>query len=233
MLVREAGFTPLGLVLGSSVFHIGMQYGNWKQNMELGMLSQAMYQARWLAMERMQAEAHALGAHGIVGVRVVIRPQAWGEAISEFLAIGTAIVADETDVDWHGPNGRPFTSDLSGADFWKLLRTGYAPLGLVMGTCVYHVAHRGLLQSMQQAGRNVEIPQFTQAIYDAREIALSRMQAEAGAVGAQGIVGATVVEHPHVWGHHATEFFAMGTAVRSIKDDHVVPAPQLVLGVNG
>ena len=102
-----------------------------------------------------------------------------------------------------------------------------------MGTCVYHVAHRGLMQSISQAGQNAEIPQFTQAIYDAREIALSRMQAEASAVGAQGIVGATVTEHPHVWGHHATEFFAMGTAVRSIKDDHIVPAPVLTLGLNG
>ena len=38
--------------------------------------------------------------------------------------------------------GRPFTSDLSGQDFWTLLRTGHRPVGMVMGSCVYHVAHQ-------------------------------------------------------------------------------------------
>ena len=48
-----------------------------------------------------------------------------------------------------------------------------------MGSCVYHVAHRGTLQSMAQTGRNVELPNFTQALYDARELAMQRMQTEA------------------------------------------------------
>ncbi|MGC8473475.1 MAG: heavy metal-binding domain-containing protein, partial [Candidatus Dormibacteria bacterium] len=38
-------------------------------------------------------------------------------------------------------------------------------------------------------GRNVEIPQFTEALYDARELAMSRMQAEAEQLQAEGIVG--------------------------------------------
>jgi len=48
--------------------------------------------------------------------------------------------------------GKPFTSDLSGQDFWTLLQTGYFPQGLVMGTCVYHIAHRGIGQTL---GRRV------------------------------------------------------------------------------
>ena len=65
--------------------------------------------------------------------------------------------------------GRPgsiFTSDLSGQDFWTLLQTGYAPLGMVMGTCVYHVAHRSLGNVLSNIGQNTELPQFTQALYD-------------------------------------------------------------------
>jgi uncharacterized protein YbjQ (UPF0145 family) len=55
LLVREAGFRPLGLVLGSSIYHVGLQIGRWSQNMELDTLSQAMYHARELAMSRMEA----------------------------------------------------------------------------------------------------------------------------------------------------------------------------------
>ncbi|MCW2525521.1 MAG: hypothetical protein JWM76_381, partial [Pseudonocardiales bacterium] len=61
LLVREAGFRPVGLVLGSSIYHIGAQNSNWGKNMELTVLSQAMYHARELAMTRMEAEAYALG----------------------------------------------------------------------------------------------------------------------------------------------------------------------------
>jgi hypothetical protein len=66
------------------------------------------------------------------------------------------------------------TSDLSGQDFWTLLQAGYAPLGLVMGTYVYHIAHQRFWQSMGNIGQNVEIVQFTEALYDARELAMSR-----------------------------------------------------------
>src|SRR5690349_24812067 len=69
LLVREAGFRPLGLVLGSSIYHVGFQFGRWSRNQELDTLSQAMYHARELAMSRMEAEADQLEADGIVGVR--------------------------------------------------------------------------------------------------------------------------------------------------------------------
>lgn len=232
LLVREAGFRPLGLVLGSSIYHIGAQTSNWGQNMELTVLSQAMYHARELAMTRMEAEAHALGADGIVGVRLHVKPQEWGTGISEFIAIGTAVLAEADEqkaLVWKDNRGRPFTSDLSGQDFWTLLQSGYAPVGMVMGTCVYHVAHRKFGQMLSNIGQNAEIPQFTQALYDARELAMGRMQSEAHTLGAEGIVGVTLTEHSHVWGQHAMEFYAIGTAVRPLRADHVVPPPQMVV----
>src|SRR6266516_5850536 len=66
LLVREAGFRPLGLVLGSSIYHVGLQIGRWGKNSELDVLSQAMYHARELAMTRLEAEADALAADGVV-----------------------------------------------------------------------------------------------------------------------------------------------------------------------
>ncbi|HEY7046245.1 MAG TPA: heavy metal-binding domain-containing protein [Jatrophihabitantaceae bacterium] len=230
LLVREAGFRPLGFVMGTSVYHIGLQTSNWGQNMELGVLSQAMYHARELAMTRMEAEAYALGADGIVGVALAVRLREWGAHIAEFIAIGTAVVGDEPPPSgsWRDNRGRPFTSDLSGQDFWTLLEAGYAPLGLVMGTCVYHIAHQRMGQMIRNAGQNVELPQFTQGMYDARELAMGRMQAEARARAAEGVVGFKLTEHDHAWGH-ATEFFAVGTAVRPLRDDHVVTPPNMVV----
>jgi uncharacterized protein YbjQ (UPF0145 family) len=234
LLVREAGFRPLGFVLGTSMYHVGFQAGNWNQNMELGVLSQAMYHARELAMTRMEAEAHALGADGIVGVKLQVHRREFGEDIAEFIAVGTAVIGDAPPASgtWRNVKGRPFTSDLTGQEFWTLLKSGYAPLGLVMGTCVYHIAHQGMRQAFRNIGQNVEIPQFTQALYDARELAMGRMQAEASAVQAEGVVGFTLNEHNHSWGYHTTEFFAIGTAVRPLRAEHVVPEAQIVVVVN-
>jgi uncharacterized protein YbjQ (UPF0145 family) len=235
LLVREAGFRPLGLVLGSSIYHVGLQLGRWSQNMELDTLSGAMYHARELAMTRMEAEAAALGADGVVGVRLDIEFKEFGNDLAEFIAVGTAVKADEAHArtpdgfTWRNNKDQPFTSDLSGQDFWTLLAAGYAPLGMTMGTCVYHIAHQRFAQRVSNVGANAEIPQFTEALYDARELAMSRMQAEAEALGAEGIVGVQLRSLPHKWGGHTTEFFAIGTAVRPIREDHEIATPQLVL----
>ncbi|HEY0533825.1 MAG TPA: heavy metal-binding domain-containing protein [Actinoplanes sp.] len=232
LLVREAGFRPLGLVLGSSIYHVGIQFGRWSKNQELESLSQAMYHARELAMTRMEAEADALGADGIVGVRLDIEFKEFGSDLAEFIAIGTAVKGDAapaTGGTWRNKHNQPFTSDLSGQDFWTLIQAGYAPLGMTMGTCVYHIAHQRFWQAMGNIGQNVEIPQYTEALYDARELAMSRMQAEAEALEAEGIVGVQMLSNTHRWGGHTTEFFAIGTAVRPLRADHVIAKPQLVL----
>src|SRR6202040_3230140 len=93
VLLGEAGFEPLGFVVGSSIYHIGLQIGRWAQNQELQVLTQAMYNARELAMTRMQAEADHLGADGIVGVQLRLQSYVWGQGVLEFIAAGTAVRA--------------------------------------------------------------------------------------------------------------------------------------------
>jgi uncharacterized protein YbjQ (UPF0145 family) len=231
LLVREAGFDPVGLVVGSSIYHIGYQMANWSQNQEMDVLTQAMYHARELAMTRMEEEADALGADGIVGVRLEVTRHEWGESLAEFVAIGTAIRSRDGK-HFRNAHGMPFTSDLSGQDFWTLLHSGYRPVGMVMGNCVYHVSRQGLGQWFGRVGRNVEMTNYTQALYDARELSMERMQSEAVSLQAQGVVGAQIVENSHGWGSHIIEFFAIGTAVVSIADDHLIQAPSLSLLLN-
>jgi uncharacterized protein YbjQ (UPF0145 family) len=232
LLVKAAGFEPLGFVVGSSIYHIGYQQSNWKSSEEMIVLSRAMYEARELAMTRMEEEADQLGADGVVGVRLTIGRYDWGESMAEFIAMGTAVRHAGGQVH-RAPDGRPFTSDLSGQDFYKLLLAGHRPLSLVMGSCVYHVAHQSMRQSFRQLGQNVEMPNFTQALYDARELAMERMQKEAEMVQAEGIVAVRLEEASHGWGSHVIEFFAVGTAITPVEGAGEVPKPNLTLSVDG
>src|SRR5580704_11356768 len=120
LLVKEAGFQPLGLVMGSSIYSISAQHLAQAQPGEVVALTQSLYQSRELAMERMEAEADALGADGIVAMRLTVAVHAWGTNIIEFLAIGTAVRHLEAQGSFRTPEGKPFTSDLSGQDFWTI-----------------------------------------------------------------------------------------------------------------
>jgi uncharacterized protein YbjQ (UPF0145 family) len=236
VLLGEAGFEPLGFVVGSSIYHIGLQAAKWSQNQELTMLTQAMYNARELAMTRMEAEAEHLGADGIVGVQLRMQTYVWGQDVLEFLATGTAVRAVDAAGAHRTPAGRAFTSDLSAQDFFRLLAGGSVPVSFVLGTCVYHIAHQGVMQSLRQMGQNQEMMLFTQGIYEARELALSRLQSEATEAQARGIVGVNVAVYNHVWGEHATEFLATGTSVRPLAEEHRLPAtspkPTFTLGLD-
>src|SRR5256886_8951699 len=126
LLVKQSGFEPLGLVLGSSIYHIGFQQAMWNQSQEMGVLTQAMYHARELAMTRMEEEADQLGADGIVGVRLDIGRYDWGPNMAEFIAIGTA-VKHRGGVLHPAPNGKPVQSDLSGQEVCAVRRTSPRP----------------------------------------------------------------------------------------------------------
>ncbi len=227
-LLDAAGFRPLEFVMGSSVFHIGWQAQNLRQSVELHVLSQAMYTARMNAMGRMLAEAEQVGADGVVGTRLTFRRHGLSAEHVEFIAVGTAVISKEDPGRLRRPDGRPFSSHLDVQDFYTLLRTGHVPVEFVLGVCVWHVAAQGFLQTLRQMGQNVEMPQWTQGYYDARELALTRMQAEAERVQATGITGVDWSANEWTWGTHTLEFFTSGTAVRKVADRSTLD-PQIVL----
>ncbi|HEX9038936.1 MAG TPA: heavy metal-binding domain-containing protein [Ktedonobacterales bacterium] len=220
-LLHDAGFEPLGLVIGSSIYHIGWQpmwssYSGFGYNVprdsgELQTLTQAKYEARELAMARMEGEADALGADGVIGVRLTVGKYDWGADLAEFMAIGTAVRARKPGA-YRTKFNKPFTSDLSGQEFATLLKSGHRPLGLVMGVSVYGTWQNGWdFQRMSgwqfgwtgsfaagaaNSGYNQEISLFTDGVYMARDLAMNRMTQEARELGAEGVVGMRVEMQP-------------------------------------
>src|SRR2546421_5938945 len=111
--------------------------------------------------------------------------------------------------------GKAFTSDLSGQEFWLVVDKGYQPLGLVLGNCVYSMgAVGGFLANLKGIMRG-EVEQYSRLMYEARELALTRMQAEADDLGADGVVGVELkIDYMHdgEW----MEVTAIGTAIKKV-----------------
>jgi uncharacterized protein YbjQ (UPF0145 family) len=107
------------------------------------------------------------------------------------------------------------TSDLTGQEFWLINDAGYQVLGLVLGNSVYSMgAMRNWLAGFK-ANFKGEIKEVTQLMYEARELALQRMQAEADSLGADAVVGVDLkIEYLH--NDEWMEVTAAGTAVRKV-----------------
>jgi uncharacterized protein YbjQ (UPF0145 family) len=158
---------------------------------ELTGITQAQSHSRALAMQRMQQEAKLLGASGIVGVKLTVKRPDLGRRHTEFTAYGTAV-----RVAGYPRDAEPFTSNLSGQEFWKLHKAGYHPVGVVMGCCSYYVYSDWQTQS-QQFGlfgftKNQEVTKYTQCFYDARELSMSRLDNELQQHSADGAIGVDV-----------------------------------------
>jgi uncharacterized protein YbjQ (UPF0145 family) len=114
-----------------------------------------------------------------------------------------------------GYRGRAFTSDLSGQEFWLVVDKGFQPMGLVIGNCIYSMgAVRNWLVGIKGNFQG-ELKEYSELMYQARELALSRMQFEADQLGADGVIGVDMkVEFMH--NNEWMEVTAIGTAVRYV-----------------
>ena len=148
-----------------------------------GPLVEAMYEARHAAIDRMTAECAALGGHGVVGVRLARGSFPLGGL--QFTAIGTAVRAAGAAT---GPRV-PFTSDLSGQDFAKLITAGWVPAGLALGIAIgsRHDDRATVRQARPWSG-NAEVPIWTELVNRSRQDARRRLEADVRRLGAEGVV---------------------------------------------
>ena len=180
--IRGAGFEPVGQVFGAAVFDAGSASAASCPG-SFGELVRAMYQARHTALDRMTAECARLGGHGVVGVRLSRGPFTLGGL--EFTAIGTAVRASGAVA---GPRA-PFTSDVSGQDFAKLVMAGWVPAGFALGISV-GARHddRATTRQARWISGNAEIAGWAELVSEARRDARRQLERDVTRLGAEGVV---------------------------------------------
>jgi len=260
--IRSVGFEAVGQVLGAAVYNIGYTggygcpgawgsygYGGWGMPARgvtqvssrggygsFGPLVQTMYEARRAAIGRMVTECAELGGHGVVGVRLTIGGFPAGGL--EFKAIGTAVRAPGAP-----PLRHPFTSDLSGQDFAKLVMRGWMPAGLVLGISISARHDDWLTRGQTRWGAgNAEVTAYTELVNDARHDARTQLSADVKRLGGQGVVVAGMDlrvrerECPAQEGgrDHVIEATNIGTAIVRFSDqsERTGPAPLAIMSLD-
>jgi uncharacterized protein YbjQ (UPF0145 family) len=262
--IKSAGFDPVGQVLGAAVYNVGYRGGygcpsyasfnsynrftgsRWGgyqpattavsssgSGAAYGPLVRTMYAARRAAIGRMAAECSQLGGHGVVGVLLTIgRFPAGG---LEFKAIGTAVRAPGAM-----PLQTPFTSDLSGQDFAKLIADGAVPVGLALGISI-GARHDDWLtrnQASRWTSGNTEVSGYTELINNTRHDARDQLQRDVRGLGGEGVViqsmDMQIGEHecPAQEGarDHVAEVTIIGTAITHFtKSKRAAERPSLAI----
>ena len=111
--------------------------------------------------------------------------------------------------------GRALIMDLNSQDLWLVFDKRYQPLGIVMGHCVYSMGALHHLVTNAKGTLRGELKEYSEAMYQARGLALARMQFEADQMGADGVIGIDMkmeMLHDNEW----MEVIAIGTAVRYV-----------------
>jgi uncharacterized protein YbjQ (UPF0145 family) len=259
-VTTDLGFRPLTQVMGTCFYRTGWQSypwgtaggrwlgaGGWGaggrgETFELDQQTGAWNEARRRALARLAQEARLAGADAVVGVHLRRRHHDWAAGLIEFVVVGTAVRSERFRLE----GDEPALSNLSGQDFAKLVRHGFWPVGLVAGTTVAYVAtgsgqqwrSTGLFSSMQ----NQEMPDFTQGLYDARALAMTRLSQQARAVHAHGVVGVSIershqeIEQDRGGGTRYTdlviELHVLGTAIVEVEHPDEPPPTYLDLQLN-
>ncbi|MHB1487532.1 MAG: heavy metal-binding domain-containing protein [Acidimicrobiales bacterium] len=224
LLLHSVGWEALDLVCGVSMVSIPVGVWNWGAG-EITWATQAETNAMTAAADRLRDECAKVGGAGVVGVEVAVKVR---QHHAEVGLVGTAI----RPAGQGNHLGRPFVSDLSGKDFALLDQAGWRPLGIAFGTSFVYAPRRSAGTAIRQKGLNVELTNFTEALYDARESAMERMQSSAIALGGDGVVAVQVQEGPMGFARHAIAFTAWGTAVKLGETGHHHVRPRVILSMD-
>lgn len=250
--ILHAGFTPIGMVMGSAVYRVAAQWGysaTWSNggvtrtypcphgyrysqdaehrsgyNWEHTIYEAGLTNARNLALERLIAEAMGLSAHGVVGVEVRIKRMA--EGYIEFTLIGTAVRRPGAP-----PVKEPFTSHITGQDFSKTIHAGFVPVRLVIGIGALEIDPGCGTEFQAQSWANQEIQQISEGVAMGRQLAVDHLGHEVVAANADGAIGVDVRTSFHELANEARliEMFCIGTAVRQYAKGPMDRAPSGIM----
>jgi uncharacterized protein YbjQ (UPF0145 family) len=227
--IKAVGLEPVGEVMGCVVLSVASRYQlttNYGYNPGTFATPylQALNTGYNTALERLRAEAGALGADGVVDIRLSLRSLGQAE---EFLAMGTAVRARSTT--------RPkslFTTDLSGSDVAKLMLAGWVPLQVEWAGAA-NAIYTGIATQSQTSfyAGNIEVDSYTRLVNRVRAEARTRFHEMVRKAGAEGGIVSQMALSTWEPGEQvvAALAYVYGTAIAKFHRGTATPASTLTI----
>jgi len=184
--LHKKGFSPGNMVIGNSVFSMGLLggIGSGLRTLAGGEVTQVtsiIHEGRQKSYERMLSEAQRQGGAGITGVNseLIQHP---GNA--EFLSIGSCLHIEGAKSETFD-----FSSSADGQELYCQMDAGFKPLKFVFGNVAYSIGIGGGIAGIFRSMARGEVKEFSDVFNQTRHLALQRISHEAVSAGANAVVG--------------------------------------------
>lgn len=194
---------------------------------------------RQRALARLVAQAELLGADAVVGIVPSREAEPRGSELpaAELRFTGTAVRID----GWRARKRPPLLTLASPAEVWAMLRAGVEPAGVAGGfASVETMPGKTTIAALlgRRLSKNVELEDLTEAMYEARRLALDRLHQDAGRLGADGLLGIRLdLEHDEpsrmAVRHLSVTVHVLATAVRRVNRPPASPSAVVALSGRG
>lgn len=211
------GYDPGNLLVGNSVFSLGFIGGigsSLRQIVggEIKQYTNIISEGRRLSLERFSKELQQSDGDGATGVtsELIFHP---GNV--EFLTVGSTLHRKGTQ-----PGGHSFATSADAQELFCQWDAGYTPIDFVFGNVAYSIGiGKGITGAFRQLAKG-EVRQYSDIFNTTRHLALTRIQDEARARGANSVVGIRTSILPiGLSGIH--EMVMIGTASHNPQVDRV------------
>lgn len=252
-IAQASGLQPLAQVMGSSVVQHGWRNYGWSAYgggmQEMPSFAEPWNLSRERSFERLRQEAAFAGADAVIGIEMTMKPFLNDSSQVEFAVFGTAVretTLTRTSQPAHRNAPRtqgPRLCTLTAQDVDKLRRIGAETLDVVGYTSVVGVSLDAWAnQAMSAWWGNQEMPEISDGVYAAREIAMNEVRRQGARQGANDMVISAL---EHRIDHHEYErngfthhFFivsmhVLATAVRlGAHEPHPTPLGVPMMSIN-
>ncbi|MBX3138875.1 heavy metal-binding domain-containing protein, partial [Candidatus Obscuribacterales bacterium] len=186
--LREKGFEPGNLVVGNSVFALGV-VGSVASSLktigggEVHEMTHIIREGRQLSYMRMVEEARRHGGEGVTGVTSQL---IFHDTNIEYLSIGSTI---------HHKGYKPhaddhvFSTSANGQELYCQLDCGFNPVQFVFGNVAYSIGVGGGVMGALRSLKSGEVIEYSNMLNKTRHLALERITAEAREAGANAVLG--------------------------------------------
>jgi uncharacterized protein YbjQ (UPF0145 family) len=204
--LREKGYTPGNLVIGNSVFALGM-VGSFTASFrtlgggEIHELTELIREGREMAYMRMIEEARRHVGAGVTGVNSQL---IFHESNIEYLSIGSAVHHDgESNLE------KPFSTAANGQELYCQLDCGFQPVQFVFGNVAYALGIGGGTMGLLRSLASGEVIEYSNMLNKTRHLALERISKEAREAGGNAVLGIQTTISPLIG---MQEMVMVGTA---------------------
>lgn len=184
--LHKKGMSPGDLVIGNSVFSVGLigGVGSGLRTLaggEVTQITSVIHDGRHLSYERMKAEAERRGGVGITGVTSELIQHSGNV---EFLSVGSCVHQEGAQAERLG-----FSSSADGQELYCQMDSGFRPIKFVFGNVAYSIGIGGGIMGALKSLQRGEVEQYSQVFNETRHLALIRIAQEARSAGANSVVG--------------------------------------------